>query len=747
MTWLVALVAAGGVAGITRLRPGSRDDGLVAYLLLLLMAWLAASTVSASEWVRHTDVLEPLALVAIVVTLAIARHAPRGTTYWLAIEVAGVVAVYLMTAPTPWLLPGAFESWVLAVRHDLDVAILVCLCGAVWLATAWTVFWVAVRRSLLWALLPGALVLAVEVINDPGESSLGTRVLTWVALAIALGMTLNLARLQRRWGSRAEDVTLHTAVAGGRALVAALVVAVVLPPLTSVDISGRFFRTETHPAEAGTSGRGAGPGSGSGPAGTPQQIGYSAEVVPGATLKRGNQPVLQTVDDWSGTHYWRGIDLYSVTDGAWQLGPASAGGATNRLPASLAAQPQGDLARTVVHAQVKITGNPVGPVFWPGEPGTIDHPLLTVRPVAGGAVTNLLATAFALNAQGVGTTYSETGTLSTASEDQLRAASGADPGWVTALTSGPGETGRIDPRIHSLAQRLTATATNRYDQAKAVETYLRGLTYRLEVATPPKNVDPVTFFLFQTKTGYCEYFASSMGEMLRSLGIPVRLVNGYGPGTLSPAQEQAGVLERHSIYNIVASDAHTWVEVYFPQYGWIPFEPTPDPLYPPIPRGNAQPSTQPQTVPVVPGKVPAPHAPPAPLAWEWVAAPIAVGVVGILWLLSLLVLGSLRLRDYGAAWRRLTWLARRLRLDASPADTPIELGRRLAAALPELEADIETLAEGYSRRCYGLEGHEQPGAGEAWQRVRARVPWLLLFGRGHARATRLAAAVLPGVFA
>ena len=68
-----------------------------------------------------------------------------------------------------------------------------------------------------------------------------------------------------------------------------------------------------------------------------------------------------------------------------------------------------------------------------------------------------------------------------------------------------------------------------------------------------------------------------MGDMLRSLGIPTRLVNGYGPGTYD---------EKLGRYVVKESDAHTWVEAYFPTYGWIPFEPTPDSVYFPIPRGT-----------------------------------------------------------------------------------------------------------------------------------------------------------------
>ena len=88
---------------------------------------------------------------------------------------------------------------------------------------------------------------------------------------------------------------------------------------------------------------------------------------------------------------------------------------------------------------------------------------------------------------------------------------------------------------------------------------------------PNASIWPVVYFLTVSHRGYCQYFASAMGSMLRSLGIPTRLVSGYGPGTTRAQSGRAGQREQ----TVSTSDAHSWVEAYFPGYGWIPFEPTP----------------------------------------------------------------------------------------------------------------------------------------------------------------------------
>jgi hypothetical protein len=124
----------------------------------------------------------------------------------------------------------------------------------------------------------------------------------------------------------------------------------------------------------------------------------------------------------------------------------------------------------------------------------------------------------------------------------------------------------VDSRIPRLAEQITLSADNDYDKALALEAYLRThFAYTLQL---PRTVphDPLANFLFERKQGHCEYFASSMAVMLRTLGIPSRVVNGFRGGEFNDVTSQ---------YVIRASDAHSWVEAYFPNYGWVPFDPTP----------------------------------------------------------------------------------------------------------------------------------------------------------------------------
>jgi protein-glutamine gamma-glutamyltransferase len=123
----------------------------------------------------------------------------------------------------------------------------------------------------------------------------------------------------------------------------------------------------------------------------------------------------------------------------------------------------------------------------------------------------------------------------------------------------------LDPRIRALAADVTASAPSNYARARAIETYLSSnLGYTLDL--PGEETDPLAHFLFERKKGHCEYFASSMAIMLRTLNIPARVVNGFRGGEYNDVNHT---------YIIRARDAHSWVEVYFPEYGWMTFDPTP----------------------------------------------------------------------------------------------------------------------------------------------------------------------------
>lgn len=159
--------------------------------------------------------------------------------------------------------------------------------------------------------------------------------------------------------------------------------------------------------------------------------------------------------------------------------------------------------------------------------------------------------------------------------------------WMRQAFSGMELPGDLPERVSELAHELTEGMDSEYEMVRAIETYLKeegGFRYSLrETQETPPGEDYVDYFLFDTKVGYCDNFSSAMTVMLRAVGIPARWAKGFTPGTL---QTDADGEEYYQVSN---SNAHSWTEVYFPSFGWIPFEPSPSffqPMTHPEPMGR-----------------------------------------------------------------------------------------------------------------------------------------------------------------
>ena len=164
-----------------------------------------------------------------------------------------------------------------------------------------------------------------------------------------------------------------------------------------------------------------------------------------------------------------------------------------------------------------------------------------------------------------GTVYSVESVVPTATADQLRSL-GPFEGGARVFGRYLQVPDELPQRDRALASQITANARTEYDAVEAVQTWLDTNTvYDLTVPRQPAGADGVDWFLFDSRRGFCEHIASSMAILLRSAGIPTRLVTGYGPGERNPFT---------GYFEVRQSNAHAWVEVWYPRYGWIPYDPT-----------------------------------------------------------------------------------------------------------------------------------------------------------------------------
>src|SRR5215831_4675929 len=160
--------------------------------------------------------------------------------------------------------------------------------------------------------------------------------------------------------------------------------------------------------------------------------------------------------------------------------------------------------------------------------------------------------------------YSVVSDISVPSEQELRLDAPATARESIRKLYSPPQ--KLDPRIPQLAHEITRNAPTPYDKARAIENYLK-TSFRYTLDLKSAGRDPLADFLFQTREGHCEYFATAMVIMLRTLEIPSRIVNGFQMGEYN---------ELNDMYTVRESDAHSWVEAYFPRTDcWVEFDPTP----------------------------------------------------------------------------------------------------------------------------------------------------------------------------
>ncbi|MEE8471862.1 MAG: transglutaminase domain-containing protein [Dehalococcoidia bacterium] len=295
--------------------------------------------------------------------------------------------------------------------------------------------------------------------------------------------------------------------------------------------------------------------------------------------------------------------------------------------------------------------------------------------------------------------YSILSLVSSATSAQLREAGTVYPEPVSAhyLRLPPG----LPRRVRGLSRTLTQDLSSPYEKAIAIQRYLRAITYDTNIAAPPPGADGVDYLLFDRRAGYCDYYASAMAVMLRSVGIPSRFVVGYQPGDWDGRKKVHVILESHY---------HSWPEVYFPGYGWIGFEPTPsleERVYAPAPSDAARDSLGDDEEEEDLGE-----------DLEAVASSRSTLGSLLLWgggpallLASLLAVG---------VWYRRWWVLSRLYFPADvyakmgrlaslsgigpqPHLTPAEYAARLSSELPSQAAAISLIAVAYGKTQYSTE--------------------------------------------
>lgn len=279
--------------------------------------------------------------------------------------------------------------------------------------------------------------------------------------------------------------------------------------------------------------------------------------------------------------YWRGATYDVYTGRGWATSavvsrdyrpgealPATLSGRRKMVEAAFRfpSSPANRLPGSDVQRSGSETEGTARQIYVPGEPITLDQSFHTeTRPAPeanpGSALRN--NDLYTLTLLRTGNRYRIRTEIRLTGEAELRTALTPPPAWIAerylALTPG------LPSRVVLLAERLAVGRTTPYEKALAIENYLRQLPYSLDVPEPPPGRDAVDYFLFDLRTGYCDYYASAMVVLARLNGLPARLAIGYATGIYDQSRGSFLVTE---------GEAHSWPEIYFSGIGWVIFEPT-----------------------------------------------------------------------------------------------------------------------------------------------------------------------------
>jgi hypothetical protein len=324
--------------------------------------------------------------------------------------------------------------------------------------------------------------------------------------------------------------------------------------------------------------------------------------------------------------------------------------------------------------------------------------------------------------------YTVVSSVAWADVESLRSAGADYPIWVTAryLQLPPA----LPNRVRALAEDLAKDYDNPFEKVTALEGYLRTISYNELISAPPPGQDGVDYFLFDSRQGYCDYYASALAVMARAVGIPARLASGYTRGEYHSESE---------VYRVRESDAHTWVEIYFPRYGWVEFEPTASQplIVRPEPESNEdlaiddfeasgrrrereEKDLDAEIAPETAGIPLAGTGPWSMALWGGALVLLVIGGVMVSWYLW--TREPRNPSPVGRIYEKIAQYARLIGIGWSVHQTPYEYASALVEALPQGRAQIVRITDFYVKECFSNEGTDEEEieeVKEAWRALRS----------------------------
>ncbi|HEX7734167.1 MAG TPA: transglutaminase domain-containing protein [Ktedonobacteraceae bacterium] len=563
-------------------------EGWFTFFLLALVVYSTIWCIQIMGWVEHINLLTPLTGLGLVLGVIASKQqrVPRVLIHLLAVVISLLFAFW-QTSSADWggqllVFWDQMRAWFVLIlnggtsNNESIFLFFILLLGFL---LAYTSAWLVYRTRSPWLmLLANAVVLLINLSAIP--AGYVVFLIMFLVAALLLLLRFNLYESSARWkrqGLRcSDDLGWEFMQAGSLISLAILVLAWLLPWGYTSQQASQIWSADSNPwVQAQNAWNHWLSFNGGNIA--PNHGNFTNTLTLGGNPNLTNTPVfhLKTSD---GTQYLI-YSSYDQYDGVrnWSNGSQDASPQKAKIVSSDGSQLLREVDQTVT--VVNPPGEQYAYLFGASQIVAADQDTQLVRNKSDGEVIAWLRNNGKLSA---GDAYTVVSYVSSADIQSLESISMADlatqapsaydgpepvtyfdPNILTVYTKLP--TG-LDSEIRRLALQITANASTMYDKVTAIENYLRDhYTYDATIAPPPPGEEAASWFLFKSKRGFCNYFATAMTLMARELGIPARVAAGYTNGKYNAARNEQ---------DISGTDAHAWTQIYFAGYGWINFEPS-----------------------------------------------------------------------------------------------------------------------------------------------------------------------------
>jgi len=706
------------------------EEGWTTLLLLWAMLFVSSMAVMQADWINGLQLVPTGATLALLTGLFLAKSRFPSRTAHLFAFVYGLFTIFYLSGtllPEDMLwrerifdLVNRQIAWVGKAADggtSRDGLIFVIHTTVAFWVLGYTAAWYTFRNPRIWrVVIPTGVVLLSVVYYYAGPKPLSLYLAGYVVLALLFVARTHLADQEKLW--RAASVRYESRIwftflrASLLASFIALAIAWGMPTLSASAAVSDAFRDVRGPWQSFqddwtrlfASLRSYG---------TAVSDPYQDTLVLGGPRSVGNTLIMDIyVPRQIPYVYWQAVVYDTYRDGSWLAAEDSEtnlhfpdDGRLNVPPTQI---------RQVI-TQTVINYLPNSSTLYAAPEVVGSDKQMFVSATSNGEGHILVSSIRSRHALRQGDRYKVVSRISEVDATSLRQAPTNYPNWINATYLQVPDT--VTAETIALAEELTAGLDNPFDKTIAIRDYLRNnIEYNDQIQAAPEGMDPVHYTLFVLREGYCNYYASAMSVMLRSIGVPARIASGYAQGefhneTLS--------------YRVRASNAHTWVEVFFPNYGWIQFEPTaalPVNDLPESPGGNrgdafpfgdSPPELDDFNDPLGPGGLPGdlnlgPEGTTGlgdgsqafwanfPV-WQTVTAVIILAIAGVL----LYVANEFNRRvetDVGRSYTRMGSWSQWLGVLIRPVHTPHERADLLTTAVPEGSGPIRNLTQQFVLR-------------------------------------------------